>query len=677
MIHHVMGVDGSYPLLVALWLLPLAGAIFWWTFGPQLKALAGWLGSAATAGSFVLTLLSWGAGTQSQGGALGAHQALLSWMSGFDFGLLLDPLSLLWTSIITGVGFLIHFYSIGYMDGDRAFARFFAYMNFFVFAMLTLVLSDNFIGLLVGWGLVGLASYFLIGFWFERPSAVAAARKAFVMNVVGDVGMMFAIFIIVANVHSIGFGDAFAGAGALAGPSFFHLPLLVWVCIGLFIGAAAKSAQVPLHTWLPDAMEGPTPVSALIHAATMVTAGVYLVARCSPFWSASGDAQLLVGTIGGITALLGAILGCAQWDIKRILAYSTMSQIGYMIMGVGVGAYEGGVAHFFTHAFFKAQLFLGSGLIIHALNNEQDVRRMGGLAKKLPFAFVAMLVGVLAISGVPGLSGFFSKDAVIYGALEHRHPWLYGVGVLTAGITAYYMFRLLFVTFFGTYRGGVDPSDLGIRHPELAGTMPASHAQEGDAAHEAEHHHAPSWIMNLPVAILIVPSIVAGWLMVGGANSPWSRFFASQFAPIQETGQAVAPSISEGVTSLVVLALVAAGFAIAFVRYGTRAAQADAVARLRSESVHMSPLLTNLFYFDAFYDLIVVRTSQLFGTLFGRGVDPHVIDGTVREAAYAAGQIGGLMRLLQTGLVRFYALVLVFGAACFIVYYALAFGVAR
>src|SRR5579863_9391589 len=272
MAHHVMGVDGAYPLLVTLWLLPLAGAVLCWTFGPQLKRAAGFLGSAAIGLSFLLTLPSWQAGTQTAGGAVGAHQALVSWIPGWDFGLLLDPLALLWTFIITGVGFLIHVYSIGYMEGDNAFARFFAYLNFFVFAMLTLVLSDNFAGLLVGWGLVGLASYFLIGFWFFKPSAVAAARKAFVINVAGDVGIMMAIFIIVGSVHSIGFGDAFAFAGSF-GPGW-----LFAICLCLFIGAAAKSAQIPLHTWLPDAMEGPTPVSALIHAATMVTAGVYLIA---------------------------------------------------------------------------------------------------------------------------------------------------------------------------------------------------------------------------------------------------------------------------------------------------------------------------------------------------------------------------------------------------------------
>ncbi|MDE2482831.1 MAG: NADH-quinone oxidoreductase subunit L [bacterium] len=662
MTHYQMGNPGSYPYLLALWLLPLVGAIVAWAFGPQLKRLAGPLCSALLGASFVATLLSWHDATQSvaTGAAnlVGAHQALVSWIPGFNFGLLLDPLSLLWTCIITGVGFLIHVYSIGYMEGDNAFARFFAYLNFFVFAMLTLVLSDNFVGLLVGWGLVGLASYFLIGFWFYKPSAVAAARKAFVINVAGDVGIMFAIFMIVASVHSISYGDVFGSVGSLS------TPWLLAICICLFIGAAAKSAQVPLHTWLPDAMEGPTPVSALIHAATMVTAGVYLVARCAPLWSQSPDAQLLVGSIGGVTALAGAILGCVQWDIKRILAYSTMSQIGYMIMGVGVGAYEGGVAHFFTHAFFKAQLFLGSGIIIHALANEQDVRRMGGLVKKLPFAFVAMLVGVLAICGIPGFSGSFSKDAVIYGTLQHGHPVLYAVGILTAGITAYYMFRLLFVTFLGAYRGEVDPSDLGIRHPELAGT----HTAHDDHGHDA--HHAPAWLMNVPVGILIVPSILAGWLLFGGENSPWAHFFAQQFP--QAT--LATPAVSEMTTTLIVLACVAIGIAIAWRRYATRDAQDTAVERLRTESVKMPAILANAFYFDAALDLVFVRSSQLLGTLFGRLIDPQVIDGAVRETAFSAQWLGTFVRSFQTGLVRAYAFILVLGVACFLVYYAVTAG---
>ncbi|MBV9233736.1 MAG: NADH-quinone oxidoreductase subunit L [Candidatus Eremiobacteraeota bacterium] len=638
----------AYPLVVALWLLPLAGAVLCWAFGPRLRSACGWLAAGLVGVSFLLAVASWGSATQNLGGVLGAHQPLVSWMPGFDFGLLLDPLSLIWTFIITGVGFLIVFYSIGYMDGDRAFARFFAYMSFFMFAMLTLVLSDNFVGLLVGWGLVGLASYFLIGFWFERRSAVAAARKAFVINVVGDVGMMFAIFLIVANVHSIGFGDVFAAAPGLSDKLVFA------ICLALFIGAAAKSAQVPLHTWLPDAMEGPTPVSALIHAATMVTAGVYLVARCAPLWNHSGSAQLLVATIGGVTALGGAILGTAQWDIKRILAYSTMSQIGYMIMGVGVGAYEGGVAHFFTHAFFKAQLFLGAGLVIHALHNEQDIRAMGGLWRRMPFAFWVMLTGVLSICGVPGFSGFFSKDAVIYGALQHGHPWIYAVDIVTAGITAYYMFRMLFVAFLGEYRGEAAPDRAG---------------------RESEHGtHAPGWVMNVPVAVLVVPSVaVGGALMFGGDNSPWSRFFAPLYGTPSSRAIAV-PPISEGVTSLVVFLTVIAGFAIAWQRYASRGAQADAPARLRRETERMPAVLTNLFYVDWVIERLIVRPAQRLGELFGRVVDPHVLDGAVRDLVFWARWLGTLVRSFQTGLVRAYALILVAGAACFVVYYAVAAG---
>lgn len=634
MIHHVMGVDGTYPLLFAIWLLPLLGAILCWAFGPQLGRYAGWVGTGLPVASFAATLLSWSAGTQNVVGALGAHQSLFAWLPGFSFGLLLDPLSLIWCVIITGVGALIHLYSIGYMDGDRAFARFFAYMNFFVFAMLTLVLSDNFVGLLIGWGLVGLASYFLIGFWFDRPTAVAAARKAFVMNVVGDVGIMLAIFMIVAKIGSLSFGDVFSHIHQLGGWLFA-------ICLCLFIGAAAKSAQLPLHTWLPDAMEGPTPVSALIHAATMVTAGVYLVARCWPLWSASSDAQMLVGTVGGLTALLGALLGMAQWDIKRILAYSTMSQIGYMIMGVGVGAYEGGVAHFFTHAFFKAQLFLGSGLVIHALANEQDVRKMGGLRKRLPFAFWIMAIGVLAICGIPPFSGFFSKDLVIQGALEHGHPWLYAVGIVTAGLTAYYMLRMLLLAFFGEYRGDV---------------------------HEEHHgeHHAPAWLMNLPVAILAVPTIAAGWMMVG-AHSWWRQLLDPVFGvtPSQDV------AIPEGVTSGIVLAVVLVGALVAWLRYGKLGQAREAKGRLHEETEHMLPVLANAFYFDAAFDAIFVRVSQILGVIGARLLDPLLIDGAVREVVVVAQSVGQGVRALQNGLVRAYALFLVGGVAVLLAYYAI------
>jgi len=653
-------------LLYLVWLLPLIGAVILWAFGPQLKSWAGPIGSALVATSFAATVFLWGNATSPHG----LHVPLVSWLAGWDFGLQLDRLSLIWTLIITGVGFLIHAYSIGYMDGDRAFARFFAYMNFFVFAMLTLVLSDNVVGLLVGWGLVGLASYFLIGFWFYKPTAVSAARKAFVMNVVGDVAIMFSIFLIVSKIGVTRYDLIF---GQLSHAFTSHELFLI--ALGLFIGCAAKSAQIPLHSWLPDAMEGPTPVSALIHAATMVTAGVYLIARFAPLWSESPDAQELTGVIGALTAIAGAILGCVQWDIKRILAYSTMSQIGYMIMGVGVGAYDAGVFHFLTHAFFKAQLFLGAGIVIHALANEQDVRRMGGLRKTLPFAFVAMLTGVLAISGIPPFSGFFSKDAVVYGALETGHPWLYAIGVITAGITAYYMFRLLFVTFFGAYRGEVDPSDLGIRHPELAGTA-AIGASSGHHPEEEPHHHAPSWLMSGPVAILIVPTIFIGFLDLG-ANSYWKQFFAGFFPRANEYPPialgASGPLISETLSTAIVFAVVVIGFAVAFVRYYAGPALRDAVARLRTETIRMPGVLANAYYFDAAYEALLVRPAYVLGRWFYRVVDPHVIDAGVREVPISAQWLGHLFRSFQTGLVRAYALTIAFGVVCFVAYYAFAF----
>jgi NADH-quinone oxidoreductase subunit L len=653
-------------ILYLVWLLPLIGAVLLWALGPQLRSWSGPIGSALIGVAFVATVTLWNDATAPAG----LHAALVTWLPGWSFGLQLDKLSLIWSLIITGVGFLIHVYSIGYMDGDRAFARFFAYMNFFVFAMMTLVLSDNLVGLLVGWGLVGLASYFLIGFWFERPSAVAAARKAFVMNVVGDVGIMFAIFYVVAKIGAIGYADVFAHFSTAFTPHE-----LFFVCLGLFIGCAAKSAQIPLHTWLPDAMEGPTPVSALIHAATMVTAGVYLIARFAPLWSASADARELVGAIGGLTAIAGAILGCAQWDIKRILAYSTMSQIGYMIMGVGIGAYDAGVFHFLTHAFFKAQLFLGAGIVIHALANEQDVRRMGGLRTKLPFAFVAMLIGVLAICGVPGLSGFFSKDAVIYGALETGHPWLYAIGVITAGITSYYMFRLLFLTFFGAYRGDVDPSDLGIRHPELAGVAETSAGRAASAgAHPEEeepHHHAPSWIMSAPVGILIVPTVLIGWLGYGGASSAWKQFWAGFFP--HEASLAANYPLNELASTALVFLVVVAGFALAYMVYGLPEQMRDAIPRIRTESIRMPAVLANAYYFDAAYEALLVRPAAALGAWFDRFIDPHVIDAGVREAAWTSQWLGHLFRSFQTGLVRAYALSIVVGVVCIVAYYAIAF----
>jgi NADH-quinone oxidoreductase subunit L len=630
-------------LLISLWLLPLLGAILLWAFGPQVNRAAGIVGTFVIFFAFALTVALWD-GARAPGGV---HLTLGSWVPGFDFGLLLDPLSLLWALVITGIGGLIHAYAVGYMAGDKALARFFAYMNFFVFAMLTLVLSDNFVGLLAGWGLVGLASYFLISFWFYKPSAVKAGRKAFVINVFGDVGLMFAVFVLFTQFGSLSYAFVFAKVATLSAQTLFI------VCLALFVACAAKSAQVPLHTWLPDAMEGPTPVSALIHAATMVTAGVYLIARCAPLFSASPQAQELVGIIGALTALTGAVLGIAQWDIKRVLAYSTMSQIGYMIMGVGVGAYQAGVLHFLTHAFFKAQLFLGAGLVIHALHDEQDIRKMGGLRKRMPFAFVAMLLGTLAIIGFPGMSGFFSKDAVIYGTLERGHPLLYAAGVLAAGFTAYYMFRMLFIAFFGTYRGELEDAEVGV--PERAAPAHAAGA------------HLPDSVMQGPVALLMLGTVGAGWLAIGGTSSPWYRYFGDLFAAAPVPAEA---PIGELVSTILVLAVVAAGFAIAYARYGSPNAKAHVVEHLRRESLAMPPALTHAFYFDAALDALFVQPSRALGRVFERFVDPLLLDGGIRDVAWFAGFLGLLARALQTGLVRTYAFTIVAGAAAVLLYVA-------
>jgi NADH-quinone oxidoreductase subunit L len=624
-------------MLIALWITPLIGALAIWAFGPLLREKAAWLGTVVILFAFVTAAASFGLATAGNGSApghsIGLQQTLVTWAPGWRLGLMLDPLSLLWALIITGVGFLIHLYSIGYMDGDKAVARFFAYLNFFVFAMLTLVMSDNFIGLLVGWGLVGLASFFLIGYYTDRPSAVAAAKKAFVINVFGDVGLMFAIFVIFATVGSVTYADTFANVGRF-GPS-----LLFLACFGIFIGCAAKSAQVPLHTWLPDAMEGPTPVSALIHAATMVTAGVYLIARCWPMFDASPSAQEMVGIVGAVTALAGAILGVVQWDIKRILAYSTMSQIGYMIMGVGVGAYEAGVLHFFTHAFFKAQLFLGAGLIIHALGDEQDVRKMGGLRKKLPFAFIAMLTGTLAICGIPPFSGYFSKDAIIEGALAHGHPVLFAIGVLVAGITAFYMFRMLFIVFFGSDRTEV---------------------------HEGHHGHAPAWLTAVPVATLIVPTVGAGLLSIGRGDSIWARFIG----PVFEGAKGRSVEVSDWRITALVLVVVIAGIVLASLRYVTGASvRKNDREVLATEAARTPAVLANAYYVDAAIDAAIVRPARAIGDAFARFIDPNVIDAGVKGVVAGAVWLGYEVRTLQTGLLRGYALTVVLGVACVLGYF--------
>src|SRR5947209_7773551 len=424
-----------------------------------------------------------------------------------SFGLLLDPLSATMLMIVTGVGFLIHIYSAGYMEDDPGFWRFFCFMNFFIFAMVMLVTADNFLFLLVGWGLVGLASFLLIGFWYQRPSAVAAAQKALVINIIGDFGLMLAIFLIFANYGDLNYQAVFSklSSTAVGGGT------LVAICLLLFVACAAKSAQLPLYMWLPDAMEGPTPVSALIHAATMVTAGVYLVARAHALFEIAPIALTIVGVIGSVTAIFAATIAMVQLDIKRVLAYSTISQLGYMFMGESVHNYPAAIFHLTTHAYFKALLFLAAGAVIHALKGEQDIRRMGGLKDKLQVTFWAFVIAALAISGIPPLAGFWSKDEILSSMLAQATGGggrlfyvLWGIGVITAGLTAFYMFRLVFGIFMGFYQG----------------TGEAVHVEDEDVEEEPSRrttgghstiHEAPG-IMTIPLIILSILSVLGGFV---------------------------------------------------------------------------------------------------------------------------------------------------------------------
>src|SRR5947199_563106 len=499
-------------LTAGVLLFPLLGFVMLGVTGsalPRRMILAVAWGACGLA--FLLATISFFSMLGTPPAARTSDQVLYTWVVSGDFqvsfGLLFDPLSATMLMIVTGVGLLIHIYSAGYMEGDPGFWRFFSYMNFFIFAMVLLVSADNFLFLLVGWGLVGLASFLLIGFWYQRRTAVAAAQKALVINIIGDFGLMIAIFLIFRQYGVLNFYNNANGPGVFSAldPSTTGNRLQLVIALCLFLACAAKSAQLPLYMWLPDAMEGPTPVSALIHAATMVTAGVYLVARAHPLFELAPTALTIVGVIAGVTALFAATIALTQLDIKRVLAYSTISQLGYMFMGESVHNYTAGIFHLTTHAYFKALLFLGAGAVIHALHGEQDMRQMGGLRDKLQISFWTFVIAALAISGIPPLAGFWSKDEILSSLLAQATGGggrlfyvLWGIGVITASLTAFYMFRLVFAIFMGTYRG----------------TAQASHAQEEDVEEEPSHaaggrfaiHEAPG-VMTIPLIILAFFSV--------------------------------------------------------------------------------------------------------------------------------------------------------------------------
>jgi NADH-quinone oxidoreductase subunit L len=609
-------------LLVAL---PAAGAAILLLGGRRTDRWGHWLGC-------LTALASFGVGVSLLTDLLGRHgdartitQNLFSWIPvgslQVDFGLQIDQLSICFVLLITGVGSLIHIYSVAYMAEDSDRRRFFAYLNLFLAAMLLLVVADNFVGLYAGWEGVGLASYLLIGFWYFKPTAATAAKKAFVMNRVGDAGLALAIFVIFANFGTLSYPGVF---GQAAGASH---AALTWIGLLLLSGACAKSAQVPLQAWLGDAMEGPTPVSALIHAATMVTAGVYLIVRCNPLYSLSPDARLGVIIVGAVTLMFGAIIGCAKDDIKRALAASTMSQIGYMVLAAGLGpaGYAFAILHLLTHGFFKAGLFLGSGAVIHAMHEEQDMRHYGGLRSALPVTFATFGLGYLAIIGVPPFAGFFSKDAIIEAALGAGGAggWIMGgTAVLGAGITAFYMTRVMLLTFFGQKRWAPDA------HP----------------------HEAPA-LMTWPMILLAVGSVFSGGLLGWGGTL---RHWLEPVTTFEESSP-VAPS---WVISAVAVGVVAVGFLIALWRYLGRPVPETAPADVSVLTVAARRDL----YGDAFNEEVFMRPgAQLTHALVD--FDDQGVDGSVNALGNLVARTSEWLRGFQTGFARNYALSMLAGAA--------------
>jgi len=606
-----------------LWLLialPLLGAAILILFGKRIgEPASGWLASALVLVPFVIAVVltvPFINGTEEPQTIF-----LFSWipMVGANASLLWDPLSSVMALIVTGVGSLIHIYSVGYMHGDERYPRFFGYMNLFIASMLTLVLADNFGLMFVGWELVGLSSYLLISFWFTKPSAAAAGKKAFIVNRIGDWGFLVALMLIFAAFGTLDFGVVFGEAGGL-----LSVGMATAITLLLFVGATGKSAQIPLYIWLPDAMEGPTPVSALIHAATMVTAGVYMIARSAALFELAPVTLAIVATVGALTALLAATIAIGQRDIKRVLAYSTISQLGYMIMAVGLTAFTAGIFHLMTHAFFKALLFLGAGSVIHAMANEQDMWKMGGLRKFMRITFVTMVIGWLAIGGLFPLSGFWSKDEILGAAFAKGDFFviLWLIGVVTALLTAFYMTRLIILTFFGEARW-----DEGV-HP---------------------HESPPT--MTVPLIILAALSAVAGLF-----NTPVRLGLEHFLEPSFEAVEQIHPP--DGVTlwllALASLIVVIIGIGIAYARYGRD--------ELPTEEGGYWAAALDGYGVDAFYGAVIVAPGKAIATWLAKFFDPKVIDGAVNGLGYATRSFGSTMRVLQTGWVRSYAAAVVAGA---------------
>ena len=602
-------------------LFPLAGFIFLSWYGNRIsKIMVGSIGCGVVGASFITSLVALSnllfLPAEER---VGKVQVLYQWISSgnfkLDLAILVDPLSVFMFLIVTGVGFVIHIYSIGYMHDDPEYARFFSYLNLFIFSMLVLVAAADFFFLIVGWALVGLASYLLIGFYKEKTSAVLAARKAFVMNVIGDVGMVIAAFVIFESFGTLNFIEVFAAA-----PGTFRIndDQILLITLLLLVGAFAKSAQLPLHTWLPDAMEGPTPVSALIHAATMVTAGVYLIARCHVLYELAPFTMYLIATVGVLTAIFAGTMGMLQYDIKRVIAYSTMSQLGYMFLAMGIGVYSLGMFHLMTHAFFKALLFLAAGSVIHAMDGEQDIRKMGGLRKVMPLTHGTFLIGALALAGFPLTSGYFSKEAIILSSYhEDMGNFIFwAIALITAGMTAFYIFRVYFSTFIGETRSP-----------------------------DAHPHESPT-TMVLPLIILAVFALGGGLLspLVDGFLAPVFGREAHHF--------------HDGFLETIALIAGIGGIATAALVYQV---SKDRIELIKEALAPLYDLVFHKYYIDEIYDLLIVNPTKAIGAFMEEKAEKQGIDFAVDEVGFQVKEVSRRISFWQSGRIRSYALNMVAG----------------
>jgi NADH-quinone oxidoreductase subunit L len=617
-------------------LSPLLGFLFIGLFNKRLtKGVVSVIGCGSVLVSFILSVVLF---SNLGEGQTSITYTAFDWITTGDFSVsfsfLVDPLSILMMLNVTGVGFLIHLYSTGYMHHDEGFNRFFAYLNLFIFFMLLLVMGSNYLLMFVGWEGVGLCSYLLIGFWFKNQEYNNAAKKAFIMNRIGDLGLILGVILIFVHFGSIAYGDVFAKAGELSSGS----EIITWITVLLFIGAMGKSAQIPLYTWLPDAMAGPTPVSALIHAATMVTAGIYMIARNNILYSLSPFTLDLIVIIGLATALFAATIAILQNDIKKVLAYSTVSQLGLMFVALGLGAYTAGVFHMATHAFFKALLFLGAGSVIHAMSNEQDIRLMGGLRKYLPITFATFLIGTLAISGIPPFAGFFSKDEILANAFAHN-PIIWGLALLTSLLTAFYMFRLYFLTFSGTTR----------------------------ASEEVKHHiHESPKSMTIPLIVLAILSIVGGFIGIPevlGGNHALNEFLAPVFAGSKGEAHHLSHS-TEYMLMGVVIVLTIVMILIAYSMYvRSKKLPAADVASLSP----LQRLVYNKYYVDELYEAIVTKPLNGLSKVLDAVVEKLFIDRIVNGSGRFVTWGSKTIRLAQTGNTSFYIFAMVVGAIAILV----------